>query len=346
MGERTVESIISTHESERCYYLRGLAVFSVVAAHCTYEPNFPFLQKTTSILGLIGVPILFFLSGYFFNYGIPKRKFWKKKLRTVIIPWLTWGGLTYLIHIIGGDNFSIAEFVNWIIGHYTWLYYVPTLLLLYLFFDILGVTKTTLIISILISVISNIASVLSLIGDGYITLYQNPLNWLLFFAVGMLHRQGTFCRINKWEYSLLSLIVFGGLFECFYIFDITPFYWEIISIPFELSAIVLLYNFSNLLIAKKVTITIGKYSFFIYFVHMQIGLTITNMLINRLPFEIEQLGIAAVIIKPVFAVFVSAMIAYAVNIILIRLGLENCTDYLGLPIINNNKLSRIRKEYK
>lgn len=76
-------------QSRFFYMFRGIAIISVAYAH-SLSLSDEILQRIGAAIGILGVPIFLFCSGFFF-----KRQKWcellKKLLAGIVSPWLLWG---------------------------------------------------------------------------------------------------------------------------------------------------------------------------------------------------------------------------------------------------------------
>lgn len=81
--------------SESLFVIKAFAILSVTAAHCVYTDMY--VQRLTSLIGTIGVPVFLIVAGYYFN----KKEQWnvlaKKKMRRIVVPWIFMGG--YILNI-------------------------------------------------------------------------------------------------------------------------------------------------------------------------------------------------------------------------------------------------------
>lgn len=116
--------------SDTAYIMKGLAILSVIFAHCVYDD--PNIQRGSSIIGTIGVPVFLVLSAIFFDTKESSRSLIQKKLQRLILPWILWGTVTYIISCLSNNSPSIFGGIKWIFGNYTWLYFVPVLLICFI----------------------------------------------------------------------------------------------------------------------------------------------------------------------------------------------------------------------
>ena len=69
---------ISKIESDAIWKLKGVAIFSVICAHCSVVPAgeiAAYFYHVLQNIGSVGVGAFFWASGYFFNLNMPIREF-------------------------------------------------------------------------------------------------------------------------------------------------------------------------------------------------------------------------------------------------------------------------------
>ena len=115
---------------------RVFALISIVAAHIGFTEGTSYLlNKSYSVIASIGVIAFLFMSAYYYN---PKKSgallsgVLKKKIITIGIPWLFLGTLTYLYNAILSGNLNAIEWVKWILGYKTYLYFLTVLFLCFI----------------------------------------------------------------------------------------------------------------------------------------------------------------------------------------------------------------------
>ena len=178
------------------YYLKALAIFSVVCAHCTLIPDGAGTTTTAAAnvldyIGTMGVPIFFIVSGYLFCGS--KRgfaNFWKRKALTEVLPRIVCESLLYLYVVIRKGGASITGYIVFVLGYKYTTYYLTVLIVFYMAFWKIGEKRLALysFLSVwALSVISTGAgSGLDIVNRWTGTFYLNPLNWMGFFIIGML----------------------------------------------------------------------------------------------------------------------------------------------------------------
>lgn len=155
--------------SRQMYVVKSFAMFSVICAHMKLQLEYGsagwLSDKIISLLSMLGVPIFFICSGYYYNrYQGDTDVFWKKKTKTIIVPWLLWGSLTYFVcNFIWLHKISMRGLLEWVLGYGSLYYFVAVLLFCFVIF---GNTKnkTYLILVAVISILANMVSALNLGG--------------------------------------------------------------------------------------------------------------------------------------------------------------------------------------
>ena len=135
---------------------------------------------------------LFIVSGYYFNPQkyVTIKRFIKSKYTSIILPWFVAGTWDFLrAKIITGEPVAILEWLKFIIGHNSYLYYLTILMICYLvyFYPIKhNKIAITAIISILITIVSQQLTAWGIfdIKRIYLTNYLNIFNWVGYFSLG------------------------------------------------------------------------------------------------------------------------------------------------------------------
>ena len=328
--------------SRTVYIMKAIAIISVAMAHCTYIDAD--IQRITDIFGTIGVPIFLITGGLFFKSNQPWKEFMLAKMRRIVLPWLIWGGITYILHIVNDKSvIKVYDYILWILGYKTWLYYVPVILICYFVFNYS--TSIKYILSIIgVGICSYVLTVFGFFEKAFFTSCQNPFNWIGFFAIGILLQklglQEKVFRMSKTK-VLLPMLVLGSLgMTILYFcvsrqFGFTPSYWNCLSIPFELLSCAAIYMISIMIARTKSAgfgISIGKNSYVLFFSHMQIGINVVNILSFGLWNYFHGAHMGAITFVRGFAVI---MISYFVFVFMVKkicrlLKLEKLCWVLGL----------------
>ena len=143
-------------EREYIYSLKVLAVISIVSAHCVViqqnsnELNILFSWMLEQI-GSIGVGVFYIISGYLFyrnKYCI--KDFFKRKVKSLFIPWIVVGTGVYLYIFIRKGNLGISTWLAFILGDGSYLYFLTLLIIFYLIFFYYTKNNLFLIFNILV----------------------------------------------------------------------------------------------------------------------------------------------------------------------------------------------------
>lgn len=253
---------IGSEESQRIWSLKSIALISVFFAHMPLGIDGTYMSYLFNLLGIVGVPSFFFLSG-FLDVGSCSN--FVTKAQRMMIPLLFWRTVTFIISVALNHGFSnslsdlIFKWVKWVIGSGSIYYFVPVLLACILF-----ASYVNEYILIAMSLLSIGLGLQIPYGDMF-TAYLNPFNFILYFSLGRLYRKSSYVLKEK---TLVLLSIFlVVLYLCIWRMQ-PPSYFNICYVPFSL---VSLYLLNELL--KKVNpswlVEIGKLSFVIYLSHIQ-----------------------------------------------------------------------------
>jgi len=199
------------NEREYIYFLKALALFSIVSAHVgTITNNTPIsiiFSLILSSIGSIGVGLFFLISGYLFSKSNKSfRIFSKTKLTTIIIPWFFCGTILFLYVALRKGDLNLYNWFITITVH-SHLYFLSILMVFYFAFWRIKKNMYFLLCNIVLSIIS-----ISLTGLGWVPIYPyiNPFNWSIYFILGMiikkynlLEKMALFCK--KWILYISSI---------------------------------------------------------------------------------------------------------------------------------------------
>lgn len=271
--------------------IKGLAIISVVAAHCSVSSSinsdyYKSIERIMRILGCIGVPVFFIISGYAFSFNKKSlSELIKNKFINLGIPWIISGVLIQLVYVfIYKNNISIIKFIiNSLFGN-AGSYYIVVLFMYYFIIYFINY-KTMNICFILISIVSQIGTSLGIIKG--INPYYNLFNWLVFFEIGYIIGKNNFMYIVYYlsnKYLLLSSCIFIGITIFFEVVRYEMGYWSIWFIPYAILAYIFLVGIANVinkyyknLFIYKCLVCCGKNSFFIYLFNFIVATFITKI---------------------------------------------------------------------
>ena len=255
---------------------RVFAVLSIVSDHVTIESPEGVSRMRNSV-GSIGVIIFIILSGYFYHTEKYSSVFamLRDKAKSVVIPWIVMGSLTYLYNAAAGSGFDIKNWLLWIIGYKTFLYYLTMLILCYLIF--FKRNRATIYASFLITLASVYLTAFGVLDSTvealHITNYLNILNWVGYFAFGCLMQE--FGHENIFKFLSKTKYIFVGVFVLCYVlicvFDIRTGYFSYVGLPYQLLGATAMAGISTVnVFDKKIIHNISNMTFGVYLLHMPI----------------------------------------------------------------------------
>jgi fucose 4-O-acetylase-like acetyltransferase len=256
-----------------------LAIISVIMAH-SRNTDFYFYSNITERLGAIGVVAFLIISGYYFNvakYGV--MAFFKKKINTIIIPWIFTGTVVFFVSN-KGDNLFFSDWINWIIGNGTYLYYLLILLLCYLLLSFFN-KRGYLILFILLNIISLLLTCFGVFNyifmkcfnDVEINNYLNVFNWIGYFSLGIFLKGhlGLLMEFLKKYRLVIALIYILALCMSFYLEPLNAGYFSKLAIPMQILGVAFIFSMSTLKELNNSVVTkVAELTFAIYLTHFLI----------------------------------------------------------------------------
>lgn len=317
-------------EKELIYIMKGLAIFSVVCAHVAPVPDGAntwnrIASDYLSYIGTMGVPVFFLLSGYLFGKNKKNlRDFWKGKVKSIFIPWFFCETLLWFYVVLRKGGITLKAWALFMIGYKHTTYYLTMLIVMYLlFWRIKRDWELAVLISVsLLSVICTGWDFgMSIINKWFGVFYLNPLNWICFFAVGLLisRRNCLIYIADKLRkvapfflfLSVLYFVIVKGTGKGFAYFSQYALIAHIINIS-------LIFGISKNILdnpghAKELAIYSGKISFSIYLLHQFIAGILVRMANYCDVFLIT-------LMRPIIAfILVSALIYFLLKVVKKRL---------------------------
>jgi peptidoglycan/LPS O-acetylase OafA/YrhL len=281
MGSTQTLSTIT--ERNYIYALKVFAVVSIVAAHSggvglkTNQVNNIFSWILDQI-GSIGVGLFFIVSGYlFYNNRHNLNTFFKKKVKTIFLPWIVTGTLVYLYVVLRKGSIGFESWINFLLGNGTYLYYLTLLITFYIIFFYTSKNKAFVYSTI---ILSGLGIVLTAMGvfEG-INPFLNPLNFICYFSVGVLiASNNALLKIayscNKYKSFLLGLYIV--LLILTGIFNISSGYFGYATLLVQPVAISLIFGLATMaFLYNEKVLELGIESFGIYLIHMPVAGIIT-----------------------------------------------------------------------
>lgn len=256
---------------------RVFALLSIVSAHLTFSASCPYIvSKLYSVIGSIGVIAFLIISGYYYNsakYSNPLKMLRDKAIR-LGIPWVVLGSFSYAYgRIMSGETVSIGDYLKYIVGDESFLYYLTVLVLCYLIF--FRTNKIIQICSVIITVASLMLTASGLV-DGYVsfmkmTNYLNVFNWIGIFALGMLLRKINAESMYKFlvRFRLFAVGTFCVLLGIVCYFNLPTGYFSYLGIWIELLGAFTIFSISTIKIFEnKVFATAAELSFVVYLINI------------------------------------------------------------------------------
>lgn len=105
------------------------------------------------------------------------------------MPWLIWGTLAYLIaFVLKATNMSIGNYLSYLCGVGTWLYYVSMYLIINVIFtkwNNCAFLYSSIAITLFFLTLAAFVKNNTLISLPSYYLFLNPFNWFGFYAIGL-----------------------------------------------------------------------------------------------------------------------------------------------------------------
>lgn len=314
-GVNTNKITVNERDSYYIYIIKAIAIFFVITAHVnSVVDNKGLITNIISLiwnrLGSVAVPLFLICSAFFYHRERGDAKFfWMKKLVRIVIPWLILSAATYILQACLANDFGFFDYFKWMIGYKTWYYFVTILLIYFLVFKFLD--KNVFLIScIVINFVSVVFGYYNInIIDDWVGTYLNIFNMIGYFAFGMLLKKYRFDLIifaKKYIAIIMAIIAFTML-----ALDVTnetlgyiriPLIGFIIKVFTKIMLVFLIMCISYSISGFKQFVCfvfVGKQTYFIYLIHMQI----VQFVCNRLPINI-------------FSVIFNPFIGYAIMIVI------------------------------
>lgn len=312
-------------ESDWFYVVKCLSLLLIIVAHMPFGNVFPAETLRISV-SQVGV-FCFFVSAGFFYKRKPRDSiiFWKKKLHTVIVPWIVLASCTFVISILLSNSSPeiLTAYVKWIFGIGSVYWYMLILTFCFFVFKYIYNDESSqyaLWGCIAVSLVSILLSSLSVIKySSCFNQYTNVFNWIGIFALGILIKKKTLhCFFTSIPVVLVSLVLFVVfLYRSSADRTFVNAYVDMFSLPIEISGCVVLFFLANWLKKFRLLIDIGKKSFFVYLIHIQIAGAINTRLPRNTVFFL---------LRPVVVLLVCYIIAKLLEMVLKR---YNCFDKYG-----------------
>lgn len=311
---------IDKNYSDGIWSLKGIAILSIFFAHMPIlesNVNYFWLERAFSLLGMFGVPVFFFLSGFLFKKGnVIYRTKW------LLIPLVIWGTLTYSFHCIpSAVDFNIKGLLLWICGSNCYLYFVSVLISIILLFNVSYYPIFWFLVGVL-SVFLTDYHYIPYTQDW--TPYLNPFNFISYFSFGILSRNfdcvwKLICNRVLVIPLIIILVVFytyTPVCKEFWYFNLPSFFLCIVFIVLSCNIII------NLSDQSCKVIAIGKISFVIYLSHMQIATTLNKFLPRIFSGYLEP-------VKVIVAFIIATICVIILDRVIRMMKIDKIRPYIG-----------------
>lgn len=295
---------MKTYRSELIYKLKGIAIISVVCAHCGNRISYTFvdtfLNDVRGNIATIGVPLFFIISGYLFHTERPYIKFWKSKWYSTIVPWVFWGTLIWAYEVIR-KGLDYARLSDWLLGIGTYLWYMRTLVI---FWAVLYSVKTykqklwifiaSVVSRVILYDIMQVSISSTVVGDILLN--------LPFFTFGMLLVELDIIKIRyifKKCYFFAPVLIMLPLYINNHQMSYSPPLFLMYVCGCLLIALVLIHKSERYAFLTNKLVLLGKDSYLIYLIHMPFAGLMSNL------FSRNEILLYFVLVQPIIVLVVS-----------------------------------------
>lgn len=269
------------------WQLKGVAIISVVCAHCNIQMEdacILYIKNILTNVGSIGVGIFFLLSGYFFhNTCVPLNRFMWKTVKRLVIPWMLAGTFIWLYVALRKGGIGIGEWIHFVLGVNSAFYFMTDLLVMQVIFYILEKLSLAKRCSTVLILLAANEVFIVLESRGYSlfpTPYMDFFCFIGYFALGRYLAYASCTTVGRklWVFDNRKIRVIA-LLSCTALI-VSPlrftYFENALSLIFECFFI-----FTSFLLVLHVNSRLlewlGKKSFFIYLWHLPIAGILSNM---------------------------------------------------------------------
>jgi membrane protein len=186
--------------------------------------------------------------------------------------------------------------------------------------------------SIIVSLASNVISFIPPPSSGLapiITLWQNPLNWMEFFAMGILfNRLGLLEKVINGKFRIkFILVVITVLIAGLLVWvPLKINYWNPLAIVLEFVSIVSIPIITFKFIDSKSLSSLGRNSYLLYLLHMQLGIALANILFSI----VSVPDFIILLTKPLIVLGITMCLIFLIKLTVRLLKLDRFNQYIGL----------------
>lgn len=182
---------LNENEKSTIWIAKGIAAIAIVSCHCCWvnvnasawnqvSYNFMFFWNW------LGVPVFYFFAGFFYNNRVDFYAFWKKKINSIIVPWLFTGTIVWLYVVLRKGGMTFETWLQFVCLKQSYLYFLTDLII---FFAITWRVKKEKQLVIILSLLI-IVSVLNGI-----------------FGINLLEELNKYVYLSNYAYFLLGKIL-------------------------------------------------------------------------------------------------------------------------------------------
>lgn len=274
-------------------FIKGIAVFCVFAAHTGNRQSLSVLDSCLDVIrnniGVIGVPLFFIISGFFFSKKDRNLFELVKSKSNILIPWLFWGSIVWLYEVMR-KGLEYAKLWEWLLGIGTYLWYLPTLFICYFLFAALRKTSKRIVICCFAFLLAYrvFAYDLLILEKCTLPFVGNFLYYGVFFALGYLLKEAEiniftlWSRVTCYKKIFLAFMLGVSIFISVYINDgIVKFSDSKLFFIYIIAVGMILLLFIDLGSPNywlyRVNAYMGKNSLFAYLIHMPFAGIVSNL---------------------------------------------------------------------
>lgn len=197
--------------------IKGVCIILVIYSHILGD-----LFEDLRFIFCFHMPIFFCLSGLFFKPYICYKEFLRKKINTLLVPFVFFYIVSYSLFFLRKAAFgSIQNFSIWDFYHGEQMFNIPLWFLLSLFIMsniMYGIHyfKSSILKLIIVVILGTIGYVSALYNFGNILFFMASLTSLPFYYLGcILKKNGYLERRNLWEFGIGICFLFIGIVFAF-----------------------------------------------------------------------------------------------------------------------------------
>lgn len=330
-----------TNRSEAIDYIKGIAIISVISAHCNavLDTRNRFALISSLILqniGTLGVICFFVISGLLFHYrGDGVGSFFAKKARNIIIPWCISATCVYLYVYLRKPPITMRGYLKFILGNGSYCYYLTVLMVLYVLFVFFPFMRKNFVLLICMGI--TIFSIFCLYDIGGVNPYLNIFNWIGYFAIGVYisenQKAWIWLKQKITSHIFFWLVLGGGIYVAILIYQIyhqsCGGYWNGLNVISCWSGSIVIVLTSNVIekrkdsLFKRTILQAGRDSFGIYIWHMPVAGIIARIMSIRAMAWL-------VIIRPIIVLLIMLVIIRVMKKIMFKMKHEKYLRYLGI----------------